>query len=284
MAGNYPDVPSWRIPYSIDGTLATKVDHLNVVTDIANSELLNMNNESDSDNYGLGIQDQIARICLLFPRLMDIDAMYLRFEAQYNSAPNFQTSANTTNGFDGTWTNFTPTIQEGGTTIPAYRTAIWSGTIGGVRGLRMSRAAPGWVHYIYTWHIYGEPTAGEDANRLEVWSPTLDQRLAPAALDWGNCPRSSSEDRTFRIKNLSPTLTANSVRIAFDAPTDTTPSVAGQMTVSEDGTNFYAQRTITSIAPGATSAVYTIRRTTPSNAQLSLWTARMLVEATAAWT
>jgi hypothetical protein len=132
-------------------------------------------------------------------------------------------------------------------------------------------------------HLYGEPAPGENPNRLALWHPTLDQRVTPAYFDWGNVPRSSSADRLFRVKNVSSTLTASSVRVAMEALTDTTPSVPGQHSISSDGTTFLAQVNIGSLSPGAISGPLTLRRVIPSNAVLSLWSFRVFAESTTGW-
>ncbi len=112
-----------------------------------------------------------------------------------------------------------------------------------------------------------------------MWNPSTDERVGPAHFDWGDAPRSSSADKTFRIKNLSGTLTANDVSVSLNALTDTTPSVPGQHLISYDGGPFQAQVDIGDLGPGAISDVLTLRRVTPDNAVLSLWSFRIFAAA-----
>jgi hypothetical protein len=64
--------------------------------------------------------------------------------------------------------------------------------------------------------------------------------------------------------------------------TDTTPTVVGQHMLSTDGTTFTSTITIPDLAPGAISGVLTLRRTTPSDAVLSVWDLRLSAVA-ASW-
>lgn len=282
MAGNYPDAPSWRMAYDRDGTQGVWVNSGNVISDLTSTQLRNLNDESNANQYSVGTS---GKLCLVFPELRDLDAMFIQFEeTQSYSTPYgpVEVSSNTTNGLDGTWTSlgtvgFVKTSQ----VKPNFRTMIWSGTALAIRGIRWSTGASiqqGMV--LYSWHLYGEPVPGANPNRLELWHPTLDEKLGPAALDWGDVPRNSSGDKTFRVKNLSGTQTASNIRVAMEALTDTTPSVVAQHTISYGGGAFLPQVNIGSLAPGAISGPVTLRRITPSNATLSLWTFRVFAEST----
>lgn len=131
-------------------------------------------------------------------------------------------------------------------------------------------------------HIYGKPSTGENDDRLELWHPTLDQRVGAAYFDEGNVPRGSTADLPFRLKNRSSTYTANTITVSIEAATDTSPSVPGQHTFSNGG-SYAATTSVSSIAPGAISGTLTLRRITPTNAVLSVWVARIKA-VPASWT
>lgn len=271
MAGNYPDVPSWRIPWDKDGSIVVVGggEQGVGVNQAANDE---SGSGALSVGYGGGLSWQV-----IFSRLLDIDAWFVAgsIYGSYGGFGGWSWSPNTTSGTDGDWYSFPASWQGFGTN---YRTNIQSGTYGGVRALQGSMSgATGGTNWVAL-HVYGEYTAGQDTNHVEIWHPTLNNRVDPAYFDWGNVPRSSTEDRQFRVKNLSPTLTANDVRLSFDTLTDGSPSVPGQHFVSEDGLNFYAQRTISAIGPLGVSPIYTVRRVTPSNAQFALFALRINAE------
>ena len=96
--------------------------------------------------------------------------------------------------------------------------------------------------------------------------------------DGGDVPRSSSADKTFRIKNLSATYTANDVDLYVQALTPGSPSAAGMYTLSDDTVTFQPTLNISTLAPGAISSVFTLRRVTPSDAPISTWSARLAAD------
>jgi hypothetical protein len=128
-------------------------------------------------------------------------------------------------------------------------------------------------------HIYGNPSSGQNPNRLAIWHPTSDAHISGAYYDWGDTPRSSSADRTCRVKNMSATLKAEAITVAFDILTDTTPSVPAQFLVSEDGLTFTATADIGDLPAGGISPILTVRRNTPTNAALSVWEPRIIAQA-----
>lgn len=280
MAGNYPDAPSWRMAYDRDGTQGVIVSPVNGLTVLTNAQLVTLNNETDTElAFGWANQSPyIWRLALIFPELRDIDGYFRNISGQGGTV---ETSTDTTNGYDGTWTTLSsPGTTSLVTTKPAYR-SVSSSTALAKRAIRFSQTDVSFGDVkIRGVHLYGEPAPGENPNRLALWHPTLDQRVTPAYFDWGNVPRSSSADRLFRVKNLSSTMTATSVRVAMESLTDASPSVPGQHSVSSDGSTFLAQVNIGSLSPGAISAPLTFRRITPSNAVLSLWSFRLFAEST----
>lgn len=296
MAGNYPDYPSYRIPFDKDGSVGVGITGGGVITQFTSTEMTRLNDEDDANELNASAYNKVA---ILFPRLMDIDGYFMRVKDQFgwNYQVNaLEKSSDTTNGLDGTWTSivnpFAVSTDSGATspsvnkaTVPAYREEIRSLTQLGVKGLRWNiNSGPGaGGPKIQTIHIFGEPAAGENTDLLALWHPTLNQRVGVAYFDWGNVPRSSSADKTFRVKNLSSTLTAVAPRVAMDVLTDASPSVPGWHTISK-GSGFAAQQTIGDLGPGAISSeTLTLRRTTPSNAVFGLWAMRVFAESTT-WT
>jgi hypothetical protein len=265
-----------------DGTQGVKIDGANNMSTMTNAELVSLNDEADTTVSQFGSP---WKLCLIFPELRDLDGYFRNISGKQLTV---ETSVDTTNGFDGTWVTLSASTGETAvntvSTKPNYRTGIASSTVLAIRAIRFGGQYQNFgTSDFRSVHLYGEPVPGENPNRLALWHPTLDQRVTPAYFDWGNVPRSSSADRTFRVKNLSASLTANSVRVAMEALSDTTPSVPAQHTLSADGTTFLAQVNIGALAPGAISAPLTLRRITPSNAVLSLWSFRVFAESTTTW-
>lgn len=288
MAGNYADVPAYRFAYERDGTVANWRQHGFGPTDLTPANLSAMNDEDITDSYGISLFAGTTSwyLTFLFPELRDVTGYWMMASqaagtGMFGTAVTIQGSTDTTNGVDGTWSGaIVPQVST--LLVPNQRTEIDSVSFIGIKAIQFrwtTAGGTGHAAFIYCTHLYGHIPLDQSIDRLVFWHPTLDQELAPAYLDWGNVPRGSTEDRTFRVKNLSATLTANDVIVSPDAPTDTTPSVAGQQVLSTDGSTFTGSIAVGDLPPGGISDVCTIRRITPSNAALSLWTARLIADA-----
>jgi len=162
-----------------------------------------------------------------------------------------------------------------------------------VKGLRINYhvtntpPAPGqaeWGAYFagLTTHIYGGPDNFGDEDRLAMWRPDLDVETPAGWFDYGDTPLSSSADKSFRIKNVSGSLTATSIVIRTspsftDSPTNPHPS--GMFLYSMDNkVTWSSSLTIAALSPGSTSGVLWVRRTIPANAPLSNWAPRILAD------
>ena len=283
MAGFYPDYPSWRMAYDRDGTQLFYINNALTITQLTNADMLKVNNESN-DYLGLSSSSQYGALVFIFPELRDIDAYaYMQGSGSLAGTITAATSADTTNGVDGTWTTLGSTFIPPTDTnvIPGYRTTITTAAVNGVKAIRFSHASQS-ARYQNpsTIHLFGEISTGQNPDRLILWHPTLDERVGPAHFDWGDTPRSTTADKTFRVKNNSSTLQANGVRVATEVLTDATVSLLTQHAFSLDGTNFAAEQTIGDLAAGAISGTVTLRRTTTADAQLSAWALRVFSDAT----
>ncbi len=285
MAGNYPDVPAPRMAIDRDGTILVNVDiAASTATQIAGSNIATMNNESSNTYRFSGNNFSYTYgLTLIFPQLRTLTGILVQSS---ESIPTLQWSPDTTNGLDGVWNTTTPPATTG-YNKENMRNNIVSLALSGVKAIRLYKSETAFgnanVCDIYCWHLYGNIESGQSPDRLRMWHPTLDEPLDDntsadgAFLDFGDVARSTSQDRAFRIKNNSATMTANSISVSIDVPTDTAPTVASQHTLS-DGGAFASSINIGNLAPGATSSVITIRRITLSNAGLSLWTGRVIAD------
>lgn len=284
MAGNYPDVPSWRMAWDRDGSQMYSLLDSGAVTQRSGAEAIALNNETNDSAISFG-SSTAGYIVIIFPELRDLDGFF--FSSDSNSSntgmSSVQVSADTTNGIDGTWSAYmSGTLTDYGFSDKKARENIRTATALGIRAVRFRRTQGAQIGgSTSSIHLFGEPAPGENPQRLEIWHPTLDQRIGPADLDWGDVPRNSTAQKSFRVKNMHPTLTANSVRVAQEILTDTVPSVVGQSTISKDGGGTWgAQQTIGNLAPEAISDVLLLRRVTPANATLSLWWYRLFADCT----
>lgn len=277
MAGFYSDVPAPRMAYDRDGTLLLLTDKVNAPSEVTGATKTSVNDESNgafsSGNWAV----------LMFPELRNIAGFLFRHGTATNSGT-VETSPDTTNGNDGTWTVRTGAFPMNTVSGTTHRSAIVAVSYNGVKAIRFRANSLGGDQNYYGIHIYGTKADFTGLDTLRIWHPTLDEPLDDnnsadgAYLDWGDVVRGTTGDRAFRIKNNSTTLTANSVNISTEVLTNTTPTLQSQITYSNGGA-FAASLNIGNLAPGAISSVITVRRTTSSSATLSVWAWRTIAEA-----
>lgn len=289
MAGNYPDVPSWRMAWDRDGSQFFTLDRgTNAMVEQTEATRRAWNNEVGSPVTASTFTSSTSLAwVLIFPEHRDIDAYYAQCGLTSPSIT-LQVSTDSTNGTDGTWTTLT-SVVDNGPVIPGYRSKIQSGTALGIKAVKW------WYSYPFrgassgsetknaVMHLFGEKVPAENLDRLEIWHPTLDQKIVPEHFDFGDSPRSSSATKTFRVKNISPLMTAQQVRVAMEIFTDSNPSLLGQMSISADGSAWLPQVNIGDLGPGQISGVLSLRREILTNAQMGVWAFRVFAESTATW-
>lgn len=259
--------------YDIDGSAGfVNVGSLRSLTA---GEMTTLNSETGVAVSRTG-DNLTSYIGVVFPQLRDIVGVNHGLSFAGNTTGQskaFQTSVDTTNGSDGVWVTQTASMV----LSTNYRTGITTYSLTNIKGVRwnvvtgQSFAGVNFGQF----HVYGTIASGLTPDRLRLWHPTLDQELAGAYFDYGDQVRGAGPlDKTFRVKNNSSTLQANNVVLAVSALTDTTPTVVGQMTLSQGGA-FASTQTITSIAAGAISAVCTLRYSVSASASLSVWRQRV---------
>lgn len=276
MAGNYPDVPDRLFPVDLDGTSGFGIN-INQVTPFDATAMANLVKTSGGNNINLTSGATSFYMGYVFPQLRDIAGFCLiHSSGGWGSWVRVETSANTTNGTDGAWTD------RGAMGASGHFRTITTLAVAGVKGIRFrwdSQSTDNNGRWASHLHVYGSIPLATSPDRLTLWHPTLDQQLPGAALDFGDVTRSSTADKTFRVKNLSATLTANSIGLSMTAPNDSTPPYATQYTISSGGA-FGATATIASLAAGEISAVCTLRLTTLAAAALTTWRQRLVAVAT----
>lgn len=283
MAGFYSDAPAPRMAYDIDGTVMSIVYPSGSIVVRSAAERRNMNDEVFDQPELVG--KNTAYLTFIFPQFRDITHYSLWGGNLGGSNGRITTSTDTTNGYDGTWTDHGLYALVNANKA-ALREEIKALTLSGIKAIRFGVTGnlnggsqrPGLVH------LYGGIAAGQTPDRLRMWHPTLDEPLDDntstdgAHLDWADIAQGTTADKQFRIKNNSATLTANSIVVSTEVLTDTSPALGGQITYS-DGGPFASTVTIPSLAPGALSPVLTVRRSTDVAANLGLWWLRTFAEA-----
>lgn len=278
MAGNYMDAPASRLAYDRDGSIGVVVSAAGAITTLTAADLRSLNDEGE----GAPTFATKARLAIIFSEPIDIKAVFLALSA--NTEATIETSKDSTTGIDGTWTAQVASAAYGRDVRPNYRIAsqitpmIAGSDSNEVRAVRISFALNTTISF-RALHIYGDISSSATDDRLSFRQVASDVEVGPTHFDWGNVPRASSADKTFRIKNLSADMTAEAVEVYAEGLTPGVPSVPSMLLLSLDGTTFTPSVNLGDLAPGDVSGTITVRRVIPSNAQVSVWSARLVADA-----
>jgi hypothetical protein len=290
MAGMYPDPPGPKLALDKDGSQWFYVTAAGVVTPLTSTAIANLTGTvglDPSSSWQTPIGDAGpptgAKVAVVFPELRDIAGTFvagnmLNDPSRVISAK-LEYSTDSTNGQDGTWVQLVAAYALPTFVLPFYRTAT-AVVQNGVRAVRAVQTAGSWGANWSALHLYGKIAAGQTPDRLCLWHPTLDQELSGTAFDWGDVPRNTTSTRTFRVKNISPSKTANTSRVAMSAINEASPTNVSQHALSDDGSTWVAQVNLGNLAPGAITGVLSLRRVTLTTAQPGLWIMRVFAEAT----
>ena len=167
-------------------------------------------------------------------------------------------SLDSTTGIDGTWSTLRAAYTSGtAVTLPDYRTTIRTAAPLplSVKAVRHRMPSITGSQRIRTMHYYGYRTAA--SNRLELWHPTLDQPLylTPALGDFGDVPRATGyKIFSFRVKNLSATLTAQTITVVREMMTDGSPTILSLTDLQYNAGGYGTTATVPNLGPGAISA------------------------------
>lgn len=279
MAGNYMDAPNDRIAWDRDGSVLTTI----TIGGIVNTQSASVRRVINAEGSVGASMGNTLRVAVVFPAPMDCTAVFFSYST--SALWTVETSKDTTNGLDGAWdTQYLTDLNAFKDVTPNYRLASQLYTLqdnsssSDLRGIRLSSTTTQNSN-IRALHIYGTPSSIATKDRLAFWHPTSDVRLSPAYFDWGNVPRSSSADKSFRIKNLSTNLYAGDIDVYVESLTAVIPGVDNMHTLSADGgVTFLTGQTLVGLNPGASSEVLTVRRTIPADAQVSVWSARIAAD------
>lgn len=281
MAGLYPDAPSRRMAYDADGTLVFNSDYIDQgltrITAPWNEELGGVpaiaNAEDPVTNAWQqgGGGNQIS-VGFIFPELREIDGIYgARLGgAGGGSTWNLYSSGNSTNLGNGTWSTL---VNNGAGIGPLtnYRDDILSLAASNVRCLDLDSGADGSGYAIRMLHVYGEISPGETPDRLLFIDEGTGLEFTIPE-DWAEVPRGGSEDRTWRIKNNSASLTANTIQ--YTTEDLYLGSGAWYTHTLPGGATYQATQQVASLAAATTTGLITTRRITPAGEDIGLHSAR----------
>jgi hypothetical protein len=264
-----------------DRDLSTVYTRNNVgtLTQVSVGTVALVNSETDQSSP-MGNMGGSGWYAVLFPEPRDIIGYYARAgSVGSGSAGAVQVSTDTTNSVDGTWSQVAANWGTQGASNTFMRTNIVSISPTSVVGIRFLRTSSTGNFDLANLHLYGNKSSAGDY--LEFWHPTLDQRYG--TVDAGDVPRNSTATFQFRLKNRSASLTAGTITIADDVPTNQTPDVDTQWVLSTDNSTFTESVSVTSLAPGAISSTLYVKRITSQTSILGLRALRLNASA-ASWT
>lgn len=278
--GFYPTAPSRRMAWHEDGTVCLYVTDNSPGSEISDVNMESLNDEGGS-NLRIISENAFGFIINIFPELREFDGYFI---AKHSGGDGgfgpLTTSGDTTNGIDGSWTQRSANILDPSVVRPNYRTDITSFAVANVRGVRSYKNSNtgGDDDFMQSIHIYGEISPGETPDRL-LFIDELTSLEFTLPKDYEEAPRGSSEDFDWRLKNNSTVAGNNKTinTIQWTAKTGFLLSAAWY-TFSVGGDAFAATKSLTSLAPEASSVVLTTRRIIPQDEVTSLHAAR--IEAT----
>lgn len=109
---------------------------------------------------------------------------------------------------------------------------------------------------LFKLHLYGEPDTSASPHRLSLVTTS---GASLSSLDWGDVPPGSIKTRTFRVKNLSPTLTAVSPEVAIEKENPIIPeSPSSWVSLSTSGSSSTNSLVLDDLGPGELSEPITL--------------------------
>lgn len=291
MAGGFPNATSPRMSYDKDGSVVVTYNNIDdTFTTISalntaklnsedNVQAFTINPQSTASEFYLGVLFPEARsvggifICAVEP-LVGADDQFMNITVEY--------SPDSTNFIDGTWYTAFSGLPFSVKTKTAYRYP-YTLNISSATAIRIvDRTNSGNTGKIKNLHLYGSII--DDSTRIAFWDSTNNTALPPAYLDFGSNKLGLVFTKEIRLKNLSSTQTATNVRLSAEALTDAAPSNVSQFTFSYDnGVTFDTSIIIPSLSPGQISDKIIVKKSTYTNAALSVWSVRLLAEVIGTW-
>lgn len=275
----YDIAPSMRMAYDDDGTVMLFRLSASAAVERNASQKAEANDEDNvTAHSGFNWGGDTGHVIFIFPELREIDGFFTGgapFEFGSATWGALEVSADTTNGIDGTWTTEIANIGEFGTTYPTnYRNEIVSTAANAKRAVRANKTDTGSSSWS-SMHIYGTISPGETPDRL-IFIDELTGLEFTLPKDFGDVPRGSAREFEWRLKNNSTVagnnLTVNTIQFTAES---LYLSSGGWYTHSVGGDAFAGTKSITSLAPEASSALITTRQIIPVNEVLGPHVARL---------
>ncbi len=274
MAGLFNDAPSTRMAYDIDGTVGHEVNAGGgVVMEATPTYLANANAENESEWTLDG--NFVRWVTLIFPELRELDGLFCAVDEAATYPTTVETSADTTNGVDGSWTTQIADLANFLVTYSNFRDNITSMAVPTEKAIRVKFGATSNDQGVRGYHVYGGISPGETPDRilfLDTLSDPVDE-VFTKVLDFGDVPRGQTTTRTFKIKNNSSGLTINTIQVTAE---DLYLNAGDWYEFGDDGISYQATFAVGNLGPGATKLLY-LKQIIPDGETLGLHTGRIKV-------
>lgn len=236
MAGFFPDVPDYRMPYDTDGAkLFYLASTIPAIVYLSESQMRSANSENNEIAYSNSHDFGDSTVGIIFPELRRVSGYTINISFIPTA---IEYSTNTVTGIDGSWFPIDQTsffVEE--QIESQYRVSINSITMNSnnpVKAIRFKGQSNNPL--IKAVHIYGKKIASSD--RIVFWHPTLNQEVSASHFDFGDISNNNEYTKQFRLKNVSTIRSANNIAITLDTTTSATPSLINQFSLSDDGVTY----------------------------------------------
>lgn len=272
----YATVPGRRMAYDADGTilLLGRQDGAGSISEFTAVAKAEANDEDDTTFFSFGPPSPARYLWAMRPELSEFDGIFYA-HGGFGVPSTVATSPDTTHGYDGTWTQQVADLPDFSVVGINYRTGITSLAVGNVRAIRVLIGSVGNPNTQSgkALHLYGEPSPGETPDRLLFVDSSTGLEFG-LPIDYGDTPRGSEVDQTFKLKNNSGSLTASNIQITGES---LYLNSGAWYTFSEGGAFQSTLPLAASIGPGASSPTITVRRNIPDAETLGLHAGRIRV-------
>lgn len=266
--------PGYRVAYERDGSAVYRYGNDGSPDHPSEADWKDINDESSAQILLSDTPSSHPNVTLavVFPVPLHIVGLFWATNSDSFGGGNWvqyiDYSSDTTNGWDGTWTELAeqPTFDDGQVPVFAsYRTLIASVNQSGVKGLRTRIQGNNVGNLsLCALHIY----AAAQESYLKLWHPTLDEELPYDHLDWGTVIAGEADVRQFRVKNTR-ALQADDVSI--DALTYTNGDNTSYHSFSLDGVTYERPLNVGDLGAGAISDPIYVRYAPSENATVTIY-------------
>ena len=280
MAGAYADAPSRRMATDADGTVGVYHGTLGggASSGLTSGQMSILNDETDTpaaiNGNSLGTA---ATLIFLFPELRELDGIFAAGYHFSGTAPSLgavDSSADTTQGRDGTWNNQVADLTNWTFTYVNFRDEIVSLAVATEKGIRVAWARGSTsLNGIASIHLYGVISPGETPDRILFLDTLAADAVFTKVLDFGDVPRGQTQTRTFKIKNNSSTYTINTIQVTAE---DLYLNAGDWYTFGIDDITYAATYAAGNLGTGATLLLY-MKQIIPDGETLGVQTGRIKV-------